>query len=170
MGAALRSRLKEIEPVIIVENVQNVSISVQNNLTELFGKLQDAENQYKAIEDGKKNIEQQMKYIDKYRIEMLHDSKKIEQEIQSQMNYDKFQFQRQRKKMNALMKSEKEGVLKEREIMELEKQEIEQLKLEWNEKIEELKNREAEFDEKVVLAKTNMNEVVFQKGLSDFLK
>merc|ERR1712228_1013493 len=90
--------------------------------------------------------------------------------IQSVMNYDKFQFQRQRKKMNALMKSEKEGVLKEREIMEQEKEEIEDLKNEWRQKLKELEEKELEFDEKVVLAKTNMNEVVFQKGLNEFIK
>merc|ERR1712032_967262 len=64
---------------------------------------------------------------------------------------------------NALMKSEKEGVLKEREIME------EELKREANDRLAALKRRELEFDEKVVLARTNMSEVVFQKGLSHFI-
>ena len=167
---SLRARLKEVEPVIVVENVQNVSITVQNQLTKLYEKLKDVEGQYKEIEAQKKTNSQEAKFIDKYRIEMLQDAKKVEQEIQSQMNYDKFQFQRQRKKMNALMKSEKEGVLKEREIMEEERQEIEELKSEWKNKLADLEKRESEFDEKVEVAKTNMNEVVFQKGLAEYLK
>merc|ERR1712222_42176 len=62
------------------------------------------------------------------------------------------------------------GVLKEREIMEEEKEEIEELKQEWKRKLAALEEKELEFDEKVVLAKTNMNEVVFQKGLNDFIR
>ncbi len=54
--------------------------------------------------------------------------------------------------------------------MEDERLQIEELKLEWKEKLAELQRKEQEFDEKVVLAKSNMNEVVFQKGLSELLK
>merc|ERR1712233_121323 len=41
---------------------------------------------------------------------------------------------------------------------------------EWRQKLKDLEEKELEFDEKVVLAKTNMNEVVFQKGLNEFIK
>ena len=48
-----------------------------------------------------------------------------------------------------------------------ERAEIEALKEEWRHKLEALEQRAAELDEKVVLAASNMNEVVFQKGLRE---
>ena len=129
-----------------------------------------ASGQWRGLRDEQERVRKEVQFVDKYRIEMLHDAKRVEQEIESQMNYDKFQFERQRKKMNALMKSEKEGVLKERSMMEEERRAIEAKKVEWNEKLLSLEKQEAEFDEKVVLARSNMNEVVFQKGLTELLK
>merc|ERR1711971_1520645 len=85
-NAALRRRLKAVQPVIVVENVQTVGVAVQNQLEELYGKLRAAENQWTTLRDEQDRVRKEVQFVDKYRIEMLHDTKKVEQEIQSQMN------------------------------------------------------------------------------------
>merc|ERR1719474_635145 len=42
-NASLRAQLKSVDPVIVVEDVHSVSVSVQNQLKELYAKLREAE-------------------------------------------------------------------------------------------------------------------------------
>ena len=51
-------------------------------LTEQHGKLRVAEGKWRG-------------FVDKYRVEMLHDAGKVSCQVKSQMNCAKFQFQRQ---------------------------------------------------------------------------
>ena len=63
--------------------------------------------------------------------EALHDPRKVSGHVASSMNYDKFQAQRQPRKMNALLKNETRGLLKEREVVDAERAEMASVRAEW---------------------------------------
>jgi len=169
---ALHQALRDVQYVMVMDHAhfEEIPRIIQAKIEKEYAQQHRVRTATRLQELEHEKLEQELRLLDRYRLEALNDAKKVEQEIASKINYDKFQFHRQRKKMNALMKSEKDGVLKEREIMEQERAEIEEQRAEWQSKLDELEKREEEFDQQVEIAKENMNEAVFQKGVAEYME
>ena len=60
-------------------------VEVQRVLTALHGKLRAAEGEWAALQQAKAAVAAERGFVDKYRVEMLHDARKVSGQVESQM-------------------------------------------------------------------------------------
>ena len=131
----LSARVVSLEPVSVARDVAAEDVHVQRALTALHGKLRVAESKWRRCRRRRAALWTSTAW------RCCTTRARCRGQVKSQMNDYNFQFRRQWRRQQ--------------------RAEIEPLKEEWRRKLEALDHREAELDEKVVVAARNMNEVVF---------
>lgn len=122
----LRKRMQQLQPVIVMRDVASEGVAVQRRLTQMHEKLRAAVGSWAKLKAKEAETLAMARLVEVPRGDAARRAQ-VWGQVESAMNYDKFQFQRA---------------------------EIEALKEELDGKLEELKQREAELDEKVVLAQS----------------